>query len=274
MDELALALELDRRVALAGGRESLEIPEGWVVLHPELPNVHTLNMVVLRAPLPARLDAPALHALADRWLGHLGHRFVRVEDTTAATRLAPVLLAGGWEQRRTVFMVLRAPPSQAIKDQRATEISEAELDAVALANFEHYEYGQGASPDLAHQLVAAQRAMRAGTAARRFGAGEGDRLQSMCTLFLHPDVGGVRMAMVEEVGTLPAYRGRGLAKAVVSAAVAAAGEWGAELITVPADADDWPQLLYAKLGFEPVGSETEFTLRHATARHDACETAS
>lgn len=273
MDELALALELDRRVALAGG-ESKEIPEGWVVLHPELPNVHTLNMVVLRAPLPPRFDAPALHALADRWLGHLGHRFVRVEDSAAAARLSPVLLAGGWEQRRTVFMVLRTAPSEAFTDPRAREISEAELDAVALANFEHYDYGSDASPNLAHQLVAAQRALRAGTAARRFGAGEGGDLQSMCTLFLHPDVGGVRMAMVEEVGTLPAYRGRGLAKAVVSAALAAAGEWGAELITVPADADDWPQLLYAKLGFEPVGSETEFTLRRATVRHPACETAS
>jgi GNAT superfamily N-acetyltransferase len=71
--------------------------------------------------------------------------------------------------------------------------------------------------------------------------------------------------MVEEryqVATLPAYRERGLAKATVSAAIAAAGEWGADQVTVPADADDWPQVLYAKLGFEPIGVQLSFTLRH------------
>ncbi len=86
-------------------------------------------------------------------------------------------------------------------------------------------------------------------------------LQSMCELYLDSDVDGVRMAMVETVGTLPAYRERGLAKAVVSAAIIAVRDWGAELITVPADADDWPQVIYAGLGFEPVGTQVQFTLR-------------
>jgi hypothetical protein len=30
---------------------------------------------------------------------------------------------------------------------------------------------------------------------------------------------------------------------------------------VPADADDWPQVIYAGLGFEPVGTQVHFTLR-------------
>jgi GNAT superfamily N-acetyltransferase len=67
--------------------------------------------------------------------------------------------------------------------------------------------------------------------------------------------------MVEEVGTLPEYRERGLATAVVSAAIRAAGEWGADVIVVPADADDWPQLLYAKLGFVPIGKQVSLTRR-------------
>ena len=123
------------------------------------------------------------------------------------------------------------------------------------------------------QLVAAQRAMRAGTTARAFAAGEDGGLQSMCTLFLDGDVAGARTAMVEEVGTLPSHRERGLAKAVVSAAIRSAGEWGADLVVVPADADDWPQLLYAKLGFEPIGIQCSFTLRRAAGERRACETA-
>ena len=48
----------------------------------------------------------------------------------------------------------------------------------------------------------------------------------MCELYLDSDVEGVRMAMVESVGTLPPYRERGLAKAVVSAAIIAAPTGG------------------------------------------------
>jgi hypothetical protein len=36
---------------------------------------------------------------------------------------------------------------------------------------------------------------------------------------------------------------------------------GASRIVIPTDAEDWPQLLYAKLGFEPVASSVSFTLR-------------
>lgn len=267
MDELARALELDRRVALRAGAESFAIPEGWVVLDPARPNVHTLNMAILVAPLSARIDAAALIALADRWLGHLRHRFVRLDDREAGERLAPTLIRAGWQRSRTLFMVIRGGgPRATVDDPRARQISEAEMEAVMLANYGETDYGLEATPGLAHALVDAQTATRARTPATCFGAGENGALQSMCTLFLDDDVDGVRMAMVESVGTLQAYRQRGLAKAAVSAAVAAADAWGAELITVPADADDWPQLLYSKLGFEPVGSQVTFTLRRATAR--------
>lgn len=261
MDELQRALELDRRVAMRAGERTIEIAEGWVVLHDQLAGVHMLNMVGLAAPLAPQLDAAAVSALADKWLGHLDHRFVRIDDATGAARLTSKLLAAGWQRHRTVFMVLRTDPGAALVDPRARRISEQELDALTLANFEHYDYGPDASAELVRQLVQSQAAMRRGTHALGFGAGEQGGLQSMTTLFMDPDVDGARVAMVEQVGTLPDYRERGLARAAVSAAVAAAGEWGAELITVPADADDWPQLLYARLGFEPIGIQVSFTLR-------------
>jgi GNAT superfamily N-acetyltransferase len=83
----------------------------------------------------------------------------------------------------------------------------------------------------------------------------------MCELYLDPDVDGVRMAMVEQVGTLPAYRERGLAKAVVCEAIAAARGWGAKLIMVPADADDWPEIIYAALASRRWETQVQFTLR-------------
>ena len=64
--------------------------------------------------------------------------------------------------------------------------------------------------------------------------------------------------MVEQVATLAAHRERGLGKAVTVAAMSAAIAWGAELIMVPADREDWPQLIYAGLGCETVGTVTSF----------------
>ncbi|MGB9184094.1 MAG: GNAT family N-acetyltransferase [Solirubrobacteraceae bacterium] len=259
-DRLALALALDRRVAIGGATETFAIPEGCVILNAELPDVHHLNEVVLDAPLPAAFDAQALVTLSDRWLAGVSHRFVRVDDKAGAERLVPELVAAGWERSRTVMMVrgAEAPPAP---DPRARTITESEHYTVMLANLSAADYRVDAVPGLPRLLVDAQFAMLAGTPSLAFGAGEDGGLQSMCELFLDPDVKGVRMAMVEQVGTLPGYRERGLAKAVVGAAIAAARDWGAELIIVPADADDWPQVIYAGLGFEPVGTQVQFTSR-------------
>ncbi len=51
-------------------------------------------------------------------------------------------------------------------------------------------------------------------------------------------------------------RERGYAKATVLAAIAAAQAAGDETIFLTADAADWPQLFYARLGFETVGEIT------------------
>ena len=64
---------------------------------------------------------------------------------------------------------------------------------------------------------------------------------------------GRALGQVEDVATLREARQRGLARAVVSAAIAASREAGHEHTFIAADADDWPQLLYTRLGFEPVG---------------------
>ena len=41
---------------------------------------------------------------------------------------------------------------------------------------------------------------------------------------------------------------------MISSALAASREAGHQLTFIVADADDWPRLLYEKLGFEPCGT--------------------
>jgi len=66
------------------------------------------------------------------------------------------------------------------------------------------------------------------------------------------------VGQVEDVSTLPAFRNRGYARAVVSAAVTASRDAGHALTFIIADEDDWPRRLYAKLGFAPVGTTSRF----------------
>jgi GNAT superfamily N-acetyltransferase len=249
------ALALDRGIRVRGARETATVPGGVVIRHPGLPHVYHLNSVLLDAPLPAAVDAAAVIRLADAGLAGFRHRCLVLDDVDAAQRLEPELVAAGWSRSRTVFMVWRGEPEPLI-DDRAGELSDPELRAIQSKLFLEERPGKRALVDA---LVEAQAALRAGTSALGFGAGEGegDEPASSCTLFIDRQAGA---AMIEEVGTLVAHRERGLAKAVVSRALRVAVAEGLRPIVIPADADDWPQLMYAKLGFEPGPLQVSFTL--------------
>jgi ribosomal protein S18 acetylase RimI-like enzyme len=77
--------------------------------------------------------------------------------------------------------------------------------------------------------------------------------------FLYRDRLDGSVAQGEDVATLPEHRGRGHARAVVTAAMLAAAD--AELVFLVASASDWPQHLYRKVGFEAVGTEDRFFKR-------------
>jgi hypothetical protein len=265
--DLAAALRLDRQIRRRAATQAISVPEGLVVRHPQLWDVHYLNALVLDAGVSPPPAPAEVVALAERWLGEGGpappaeHRHVVFDDAAAGERAAAELEAAGWERRRTSFMAFAGDPLAVGHDGRAREISDAEMEALQLTGLREEVPQAAVRSGLAERLAVTQRALRAGTPARCFGAGEAGGLQSMCTLFLDDDVDGRRVAMIEEVGTLIAYRRRGLARATVSAAIAAALAWAAGLIVVPADADDWPQLMYAGLGFIPVGQQVSLTWR-------------
>ena len=92
--------------------------------------------------------------------------------------------------------------------------------------------------------------------ARIFGIVEGGEVVSSAQLYSD---GGT--AQVEDVATLPAYRGRGHAKALVTRAVEEAVAGNHEFIFLVADGGDWPKKLYNRLGFEEVGSRFAFLKR-------------
>jgi GNAT superfamily N-acetyltransferase len=150
----------------------------------------------------------------------------------------------GWKVTRLVVMVHRGPRPEAPGQVE-------EVGAEALRETWEQETREGpwgySDEEVVRQLVAA-RLVRDAAGPRYFAARADGRLVSECSLFSDG-----RTAEVDAVTTMEAYRGRGLAKAVVARAVDAAYAAGHGLVFLLADDDDWPKELYRKLGFEEIG---------------------
>jgi GNAT superfamily N-acetyltransferase len=264
-DELTAALEADLATRLRACPQSVALEHGWAIRDQELAAVHHLNAIVLgtAAPLdPATYDADAIEQLARRWQDQSPDRCIVIDDEPAAERLAAELPERGWEQQRTLLMALRSDPATALRDARARELGEEELRSLQLACLQQEVVGPSVPRELPGRLSDAQALLRATTTSLRFGAAHaGAEPAASCTLFLDANVGGRRVATVEAVATLREYREQGLARAAVSMALRAADEWSADLIVVATDADDWPQLMYASLGFRELGRRRQFTRR-------------
>ncbi|MEA2197763.1 MAG: hypothetical protein QOJ25_1814 [Solirubrobacteraceae bacterium] len=260
MDTLAAALAFDRSLGLRAARRTVDLAEGVVILDDGLRDVYHMNSVVLDAPLACDLDAEGIIALAERWLGHLRHRHVVLDDAAAAEALAPGFAEAGWYMQRTLLMALRSEPDRPARPGLAREV-----DLATLHDLEVRLAGEdpplGATPAFAARLAHGMDALRNATRSRGFAAGENGDLSSACTLFLERDGGGI--ALIDNVGTLVSKRSRGLARAVVTAAIDHARAEGCDPIVIPADADDWPKELYARIGFVPVGVQASFTLARA-----------
>jgi GNAT superfamily N-acetyltransferase len=268
-DELAAALSAELAIRLRACPESVAIDGGWVVRSARLARVHQLNAIVIgtTAPLPTRAyDPDVIETLTRRWQAQQEDRCIVIDDEPVARRLELALLQRGWERQRTLLMALAPDPSAAARDPRARELGEDELRSLQLACLREVVAGPGVPSELPLLLADAQAALRASTPSLRFGAGQpGAAPASICTLFLDADVGGRRVATVDAVATLREQREQGLARAAVSRALRAAREWGADLIAVGADADDWPQLMYLSLGFRPLGRRWQFIRRTDSA---------
>ena len=245
----ALMDRIDERTA-----ERLEpTPYGPVVVHTRLARVHDLNF--LRAEEPGDATAEELAAEAERVQGAagIGHRRVNVRGEEQRERLEPQFVGLGWEPQRFVLMVQRRGPDRPAEHE-VREVDEPTLRplwAEAIRNEPHVK-----DERLVEQILEHRRDVGKAIPTRLFAAEADGRLVAHAELYSEDGVG-----QVESVVTLPDYRGRGLARSLVLRAVAESHAAGNDLTFLVADADDWPQRLYEKLGFETVGRYARFFMR-------------
>jgi GNAT superfamily N-acetyltransferase len=254
------------RYHLLGTRPILD-PLARFSLDPDRPDVWDANQV--RAPRAASPDEiDHLLERIEELYGGLSHRRV-VIDLDASDALEARLALDGWQLDTTLQHLLTGPtptpPSRtdltisAVQD----EADWAELER--LTRLDHIEEAAKATRDpwpgeLTRAMVGHRRlkapemqpwlAWSDGTAVGMFSSMPGDN----------------GIGLVEDLFVEAEARGRGIAQALIAHATADARDRGATSVIIGSLPDDWPKLLYARLGFRPVFVERAWDLDRPSAQ--------
>ncbi|HEY6732093.1 MAG TPA: GNAT family N-acetyltransferase [Solirubrobacterales bacterium] len=241
-DEL---LEFELRLGHRANEEVVEYAWGKAFLSPTLPFAWDANWVLIER---AGISASEAIAAADEALAAYEHRALAIKGEAEGERLAPEIAAiPGWEAEKNLFMIWRGEEEPGTcEDVRETPLAGCEDLRRQLIDGEFPPEMPNRKETVAQLLEMNRRCGK--VAGDRWFVSPAGQPASACCLLADGEIG-----QVEDVGTLPSARGQGLAKAVIRAALAASREAGHRLTFIVADAEDWPRLLYEKLGFAPCG---------------------
>jgi len=234
-DDLARAYAFLARGDMYGNR-SEPSSVGTAVYLDELPKRLDANFLRVDRGEPDEIEAEAKR---------LERRLLFLPDTELGEQVAPQLKERGWRVNRVSVMVQRREPE---RDPDLTHVEEVAEEDLRPARAELNAGRPWGRPEVMAELFAGKHLIGSLMEARFFAVRVGGEVVSYTDLYqAGPE------AQVEDVGTLPAHRGRGYATAVVLAAIAAARERGAEFVFLVADYEDWPKELYSRLGFDELG---------------------
>jgi ribosomal protein S18 acetylase RimI-like enzyme len=240
------ALAVERALLAAAAQRSEDHPLGVLLFDAAHPHVWVHNQLHVTGPAGDIDDL--IRLLEDRY-GDLGHRRAVVEDEVEGARLAAGFEDCGWTVERHLYMALREPRDRAPDASRASEVSvgeHQEIERLTMAEFT-------TDPAVRDELMAARALRREACDRVHCIAGiADDRRVGTTIVYVAGDV-----AQVEDVTTLADFRGRGVARSMVSLACDLVED--ADLVWLAADDEDWPKELYVKLGFRPIGRVFIFT---------------
>lgn len=244
--ERAWSFECELQDRFAAERREFEY--GTALFNDALRRVYDANFVRFERGFH-ELTGDRVEAAADELQASLRHRKVVIPDERAGARVAEELRERGWRYYTLVTMAYRGDCPRD-PDTRPVE----EVPAIALRSARERSLDDGQRDvEARRQIIEFTELMASAGPTRLFAArADRDEIGSFCALFQHDRVG-----QIDEVTTVEQYRHRGLAAAVVGAAVRASIDGGDELTFLVADEGDWPKDWYARLGFEPIGRRYE-----------------
>jgi ribosomal protein S18 acetylase RimI-like enzyme len=225
---------------------------GTAFFNSDLPRIYSLNFLEITDDKDVSLAG--LIVAADELQGGagLGHRRIVCRNEALGRELAPEFAASKWEVECDVVMVHERGPDRTSPPGLAQEIGLDEAAEIVEKATRREPYGKDDAT--VAQFVRRLDVIARATNLRVFAARIDDHIAAYCELYSDG-----RTAQIEDVNTLEEYRGRGLARAVILEALRGAEKDGCDLTFLFADDQDWPKELYAKLGFETVGRDYDFT---------------
>ncbi|ODU20273.1 MAG: hypothetical protein ABS87_11535 [Sphingomonas sp. SCN 67-18] len=232
------------------GNRVIQLPHGRIVSNADHPDIWDANHA--DAVTAARPDEiAALLAEMDRHLAHSAWRVVHSDPDTPAPFVARLALDGYVEQLATIQMVLEGRLAVAPRGDIVPIADAAGWRALAeLVRRDHEEGGRTGGVRLSSaQTDAVLAGYRAKDGPYRFHLVYLDgRAVAYGALAAAPSGAG----MIEDLFTLAAYRGRGIASALIAHFAALLEAQGCSCVFLGALMGEPARHLYAKLGFRPV----------------------
>jgi len=230
------------------GAETSPGPGCLAVRQDAAPLVYDVNHV----QVPGDADPNEVLRFADDQFAERQFRKIFTQPSTAPEVVAALALAGFVPDLTLQLLLrgeLRGPPPPEIEIHPVqSEADWEELDRLARAN--HVEVDQVNdttifSEDVTRQIQLVRR--RAAEQVHFFLA----RIDAKAVAFFSSWPGIEGLGMVEDLFTLPSYRHRGVARALIHHCVADARARGGDAVLIGADPADSPKHYYAELGFAP-----------------------
>lgn len=239
------------------GHDVVTLPFCRIVRDPAHPNVWDANHVShIRAAAPD--DIAAVLEAADLHLPHCAHRLFVIDPATPPAFAARLALDGYGERRPTIQMVLdgavrATPPAVSLRPVSF----EADWQALgALLAHDHAEGGRTAGPLAGDVTAGILAGYRRKAPAYQFYLATVEGEDCAYGAGVHCDE--ARLGVVEDLFTLPRFRRRGIATAIIGRAVADLHRAGINQVMIGAHAGEPPARLYAALGFVPVCLTREY----------------
>jgi ribosomal protein S18 acetylase RimI-like enzyme len=248
MDLFSRIWEFDRWFFEASSTRREQTRFGTAYFNDEFRLRFMANLVFADRVAPA--GPPEIAEELDRVLDGFVHRRIMLPDAEGE-RVAAGMHDLGYVADRTVAMVHRGEADRAPRLDLVEEIDHAHRRGFLKESYLREEWGR--APGVADALSEFPGWLEQTIGARFFVQRIDGQIVGTAELYTHDG-----MAQVESVDTLEEFRGRGVARNIVLRAVDEGRAAGAEVVFIEADAADWPQELYERLGFEHVGAYRGF----------------
>lgn len=223
---------------------------GTALFRLDMPRVHDQNLLRVERGF-GEVSARELASEADRIQrpAGLSHRKVIVPDAEAGQQLWDEFAELSWRRARHVAMVHRGSPSGAPR-HTVREVESPLLRGARIRAFEE-DLGSVAAEQVAMSLELIATVV---PVARAFTVEVEGEPVSWAVLYEEDGIG-----QIDDVVTAGEHRRRGYGRAVVEAATRASLDSGNRITFLIADDEDWPKEMYARLGYEAVGTRFEYT---------------